>query len=64
MRQRSGGEPMQSRLSDTADPLATLIQASPDAVLAVDANGIVVLASPAVKTLFGFDSDEVVGQTV
>ena len=41
-----------------------LLRASADAVVAVDAAGIVVLASPAVKALFGFDPDELVGQPV
>ncbi len=41
-----------------------LLRASSDAVVAVDADGIVVLASPAVMTLFGFEPDELVGQAV
>ena len=52
---------MQSRVADTADVLATLLQSSPDAVVAVDADGLIVLASAAIRTLFGFDPDEVVG---
>lgn len=50
--------------SHNADSLAILLEASPDAVVAVDSHGIVVLASPAVKTLFGFDPEEIVGQAV
>jgi len=56
--------PMQSRVADTADVLATLLQASPDAIVAVDANGLIVLASASIKALFGFDPDEVVGLPV
>ncbi len=52
---------MQSRVADTADVLATLLQSSPDAVVAVNADGLIVLASEAIRTLFGFDPDEVVG---
>ena len=52
---------MQSRVADTADVLATLLQSSPDAVIAVDVDGLVVLASEAIRTLFGFDPDEIVG---
>ena len=52
---------MQSRVADTADVLATLLQSSPDAVIAVDADGLIVLASEAIRTLFGFEPDEVVG---
>jgi PAS domain S-box-containing protein len=55
---------MQSRVADTADVLATLLQASPDAIVAVDANGLIVLASASIKALFGFDPDEVVGLPV
>lgn len=64
MREASRGVPIQSRVSGTTDELATLLQASPDAVVVVDAEGIVLLASAAVKTLFGFDPDEIVGQAV
>ncbi len=52
---------MQSRVADPADVLATLLQSSPDAVIAVDRDGIIVLASEAIRALFGFDPDEVVG---
>jgi PAS domain S-box-containing protein len=55
---------MQSRVVDTADVLATLLESSPDAVIAVDATGVVVLASEAIKALFGFDPEEVVGHSI
>ena len=55
---------MQSHVADTADVLATLLQSSPDAVIAVDADGLIVLASEAIRTLFGFDPDEVVGLSI
>jgi PAS domain S-box-containing protein len=50
--------------SHSADALVILLEASPDAVVAVDSDGIVVMASPAVKALFGFDTGEIVGQPV
>jgi PAS domain S-box-containing protein len=43
------------------DDLATLLQSSPDGVVAIDADGVIVLASRAVKSLFGYDPDEIVG---
>ena len=55
---------MQSRVADTADVLATLLQSSPDAVIAVDRDGLIVLASEAIRTLFGFGPEEVVGLAV
>jgi PAS domain S-box-containing protein len=55
---------MQSRVADPADVLATLLQSSPDAVIAVDRDGIIVLASEAIGALFGFDPDEVVGLSI
>jgi PAS domain S-box-containing protein len=55
---------LQSRVSDAADDLATLLQSSPDAVVVVDADGVVLLASAAVKTLFGYEPAEVVGQAI
>ncbi len=64
MRPLSRIVPMQSRVADTADVLATLLQSSPDAVIAVDGDGIIVLASEAIRMLFGFDPDEVVGRDV
>ena len=53
---------MQTRLDGAADPLAMLLQASPDAVVVVTRTGSSFWPSPAVKTLFGFDPDEIVGQ--
>jgi two-component system, NarL family, sensor histidine kinase DevS len=64
VREHSGIVPMQSRVADTADVLATLLQSSPDAVIAVDRDGLIVLASEAIRTLFGFGPDEVVGLAV
>ena len=51
-------------MSDIAGYLPELLQASPNAVIVVDAAGTVLLASQAVRTLFGFDPDEVVGQPI
>jgi PAS domain S-box-containing protein len=64
VRESRPDEPLQSRVSDSSDDLATLLQASPDAVIVVDADGDVLLASSAVETLFGFHPSEIVGQPV
>ncbi len=55
---------MQSRVAGAADVLATVLQSSPDAVIAVDRDGIIVLASEAIRRLFGFEPDEVVGLSI
>lgn len=41
-----------------------LLLASPDAVIAVDAAGTIVVASPAVEPLFGYRPDELLGKPV
>ena len=64
MRESRLEDPLQSRVSDSSDDLATLLQASPDAVIVVDADGVILLASSAVETLFGFHPSEIVGQPV
>lgn len=47
------------------DPLVSdLLAASPDAVIAADAEGTIILASPAVEQLFGYRPDELVGRPV
>jgi len=62
---RGGGVPeLQPLIEDDSDVLGTLLRASPDAVLVVDEEGVVALASPAIQTLFGFEPHEVVGQTI
>jgi PAS domain S-box-containing protein len=53
-----------SETSEVGSHLAELLQASPNAVIVVDPDGTVLLASHAVRTLFGFDPDEVVGQPI
>jgi PAS domain S-box-containing protein len=55
---------LHSEISDIEDNLATLLEASPNAVVVVDEKGIVLLASAAVKALFGFEQEEVVGHGV
>ena len=47
-----------------ADHLDELLQASPNAVLVVDADGVILLASKAVETMFGYKRDEVVGERI
>ena len=44
--------------------LGEIISASPDAVIAIDASFRVVLASPAVTTLFGYSPAELIGQSL
>lgn len=41
-----------------------LLDASPDAVIAVDGDGVVLVASPAVEPLFGYRPEELVGRPV
>jgi PAS domain S-box-containing protein len=41
-----------------------LVAAAPDALVAVDASGVIVLANPAVEKLFGYPPAELVGQRV
>jgi PAS domain S-box-containing protein len=55
---------LQTKAREILDNLATLLAASPNAVIVVDESGVIVLASAAVKALFGFDPDEVVGQSI
>jgi len=58
------GESLQPRVVDVSTHLAELLQASPNAVIVVDSDGVVLMASAAVRTLFGYEPDEVVGQSV
>ena len=64
MRDGSSDQPLVPGASEIADHLGELLEASPNAVLVVDGDGIVLMASKAVKTLFGFDADEVVGNSM
>jgi PAS domain S-box-containing protein len=41
-----------------------VFQSVPDAMVGIDANGIIRLANPQVEALFGYASDELVGQSV
>lgn len=62
---RGGAEGfLQARVADSADDLATLLQASPDAILVVDGQGVILLASAAVRPVFGYDPESLVGQPV
>ena len=44
--------------------LGEIFSASPDAVVVIDAHYRIVLASPAVTTLFGYGVDELLGQSI
>jgi two-component system, NarL family, sensor histidine kinase DevS len=44
--------------------LGEVFSASPDAVVVIDAHYRIVLASPAVTALFGYDSEELLGQSI
>jgi PAS domain S-box-containing protein len=44
--------------------LGEIFSASPDAVVVIDADFRIVLASPAVTTLFGYRTDELLGQSI
>lgn len=48
----------------TPDLLAEILQTSIDAVIVVDGEGEIVLASRAAETLFGYTSDELVGEKI
>ncbi|HEV2370300.1 MAG TPA: PAS domain S-box protein [Acidimicrobiales bacterium] len=56
--------PGQSRAETIPGFTEALVQASPDAVIVVDAEGIIRMASPAVGTVFGYDPAELLGQPV
>ena len=64
MRDTGPDESLQTKAREILDNLATLLAASPNAVIVVDESGVIVLADAAVKALFGFDPDEVVGQSI
>jgi PAS domain S-box-containing protein len=53
--------PDQPRISDD---LRALLEASPNAIVAVDADGRIVYANPRVATTFGYAPDEIVGNVV
>lgn len=44
--------------------LEEMFRASPDAVIVVDEDGVIEVASPAARTLFGYEPDELVGRSV
>lgn len=64
MRDSGCDESLQSRVSEVSAHLAELLQASPNAVIVVDLDGVILMASEAVRGLFGYEPDEVVGQKV
>jgi PAS domain S-box-containing protein len=41
-----------------------VLEASPNAIVAVDAKGLIVFVNPQVRTTFGYDRDEVVGKPI
>ena len=42
----------------------SILEAAPEAIIAVDGNGRIVLANEKTQTLFGYDQDELLGETV
>lgn len=44
--------------------LGQIFSASPDAVVVIDATYCIVLASPAVTSLFGYETDELIGRSI
>ena len=46
------------------DDLSNLLEVLPDAVIVVDTTGQIVFANPAVSNLFGYDEEELVGQSI
>jgi len=65
VRDGSNDQPSVPGAAEIADHLAELVlAASPNAVIVIDADGVVLMASNAVKTLFGFDPEEIVGNTI
>ncbi len=55
--------PARSAAVSVAD-LANLVESAPDGLLLVDAHGIIRHANRQMESLFGYDPDELVGQTV
>jgi len=55
---------MISLMSSQVGELSHLLEVLPDAVIVVDTAGQIVFANPAVKSLFGYDMDELVGQPI
>jgi len=50
--------------SEPGQLLGAIFAASPDAVIVIDAEGTIILASPAVTTLFGYYPEELVGAPI
>lgn len=50
--------------ADGVDPFAALVQAAPDAILVVDADGTITAANDHVEALFGWAPGELVGQPI
>ena len=51
-------------MSSQIGELSNLLEVLPDAVIVVDIAGQIVFANPAVKILFGYEMDELVGQPI
>jgi len=50
-------------LADSEERYARLVERSPDVIVALDADGVVVECSPAIETLYGYSPSEVVGHS-
>jgi PAS domain S-box-containing protein len=52
------------RAAETSEPQLAVLEASPNAIIAIDGDGRISYANPQVETTFGFASSELVGQPV
>jgi len=55
---------IESELAVTTERLETLVEAAPLAIIATDTDGVVEVWNPAATELFGWNADEVLGETV
>jgi PAS domain S-box-containing protein len=54
----------QAALRESEERFRSVTESASDAMISVDANGLIVFANPAVQTLFGYTPDEVVGMPI
>ena len=55
---------MQREVSDAATHLSAVLDSVVDAIVTIDANGIIQSVNPAVETMFGYGNKELVGRNV
>lgn len=54
----------QQELNQSLASLKSILSAAPDAIITTDSYGTIVSVNPAVKSLFGYSSDELVGKKI